>query len=130
MFEKRRRVVIGGTEVFFRADQVHGFDREYVRGAGEDLSVGGMFVATRSSMPVASLIRLMIFIPFDVAGEPPVTCRAVVRWRGARHGGSRGMGVQFLEFKGLGELRLTAWLDTILAKPVAEAGLAGHLALR
>jgi hypothetical protein len=125
--EPRKR--IGGTKVFFRKDEVHGFDREYEEGAGEDLSVGGMFVSTKVPMPVGMVLRLKILIPHEIPREPPVTVRALVRWQGPLKGGPRGLGVQFLEFKGIGELRLKVWLDTILAadpEAAAAAGLASR----
>src|ERR1700730_10508658 len=121
--EPRKR--IGGTKVFFRKTEVHRFDREYEEGAGEDLSVGGMFVTTKVPMPVGMELRLKIFIPHEIPSEPPVTVRALVRWQGLLKGGPRGLGVQFLEFKGIGELRLKVWLDTILPADPEAAGAAG-----
>lgn len=106
---------IDGTTVLFRAEKVHGFDREFEEGQGEDLSLSGMFVATRRPASAGTCVRLRIYIPHDLPGETPVTARAIVRWQGQLKGGVRGMGIQFLDFKDIGELRLTIWLDTIAA---------------
>ena len=116
----RRR--IDGGRVFFRRDEVRGFDRDYEEGTGEDLSEGGMFVATRAPMPVGTVLRMQILIPHEIPSEPPVTARAMVRWQGLLKDGPHGMGVQCLAFKGIGELRLNVWLETILAAEPAAAG--------
>ena len=89
-------------------------EREYLKGIADDVSLGGLFLASRHTFPEGTTIELE-FHPRDEPGAP-VRAKAVVCWR-RRWREPRGMGVRFVEFAALGARRLEAWIDTVLAPP-------------
>ncbi|HEY9421159.1 MAG TPA: PilZ domain-containing protein, partial [Thermoanaerobaculia bacterium] len=95
-------------------------EREYLEGVAENVSLGGMFIATRSPLKEGSLVTLSFLN--GVAGAPPVRAKALVCWR-RRWSHPRGMGVRFLEFENLGPRGFDGWLQEVLAaSPEAEKG--------
>ncbi len=112
--EERRafRRLAAGVRVRYQELHLRRPEREYLRGVAEDVSLGGMFLATRHTVPVGRTIEL----EFHPRGEEgaPVRARAVVCWR-RRWREPRGMGLRFVEFAALGARRLESWIDTILA---------------
>jgi uncharacterized protein (TIGR02266 family) len=111
--EERRafRRLAAGVRVRFQEMRLRRTECEYLRGVAEDVSFGGMFLATRHTFPVGRTIEL----EFHPRGEEgaPVRARAVVCWR-RRWREPRGMGLRFVEFASLGARRLELWIDTIL----------------
>jgi uncharacterized protein (TIGR02266 family) len=106
------RRLAAGVHVSYHGIALHRQEREYLRALAEDVSLGGMFIATRHTMPVGTTIELE-FHPRDEHGRP-VRAKAVVCWRRRwRH--PRGMGVRFVEFAALGARRLESWINTVLA---------------
>jgi uncharacterized protein (TIGR02266 family) len=112
--EERRafRHLAGGVRVRYQEVRLRRPEREYLRGVAEDVSLGGLFLATRHTFPAGRTIEL----EFHPRGEEgaPVRARAVVCWR-RRWREPRGMGLRFVEFAALGARRLESWIDTVLA---------------
>lgn len=112
--EERRsfRRLAAGVRVRFREMHLRRQERQYLKGLAEDVSLGGMFLATRHTYVEGTTIELE-FHPSDETGAP-VCAKAVVVWR-SRWREPRGMGVRFVEFAALGARRLESWIDTVLA---------------
>lgn len=112
--EERRifRRLAAGVRVRYQEVHLRRPEREYLRGVAEDVSLGGMFLATRHTFAAGRTIE----IEFHPRGEEgsPVRAKAVVCWR-RRWREPRGMGLRFVEFAALGARRLESWIDTILA---------------
>jgi uncharacterized protein (TIGR02266 family) len=112
--EERRafRRLAAGVRVRYQEVRLRRPEREYLRGVAADVSLGGMFLATRHTFPAGRTIEL----EFHPRGEEgaPVRAKAVVCWR-RRWREPRGMGLRFVEFAALGARRLESWIDTVLA---------------
>lgn len=106
------RRLAAGVRVRYQEMRLRRPEREYLRGVAEDVSLGGMFLATRHTVPTGRTIEL----EFHPRGEEgaPVRAKAVVCWR-RRWREPRGMGLRFVEFAALGGRRLESWIDTVLA---------------
>ena len=81
-------------EVTVDLESAHNF----FSGVASNISVGGLFIATRDPRTIGELITVRVVLPGD---ERPLTLEGVVRWiraESAPQGGERaaGMGVQFL----------------------------------
>jgi hypothetical protein len=112
------RRMAAGVRVLYRGHSLRKPEERYLTGVAEDLGLGGMFIATRRPLPKGTLLALEFHTPGD-DGFPPVRARAIVRWR-RLFGRPRGMGVQFVEFDGLGHRQLESWIDGVLvAEPIA-----------
>jgi Tfp pilus assembly protein PilZ len=110
------RAILPGTEVIYRAAPVRPQERRYL-GVAENVSLGGLFIATPRPFPAGTLV----FLDLYPAGEPdttPFSARAVVRWRQLWRE-PRGMGLQFLEFSNLAARSMPSLLDKALAPPPA-----------
>jgi hypothetical protein len=114
MDEERRsfRRLASGVRVRYRQVHLRRPERQYLKALAEDVSLGGMFLATPHTYPEGTTMELE-FHPRDEAGTP-VCAKAVVCWR-HRWREPRGMGVRFVEFAALGARRLESWIDTVLA---------------
>ena len=108
-----------GIHVRFRGASLRKPEREYLEGVAENVSLGGMFIATPRPLREGSLITLEFDRP-AVAGWRPVRAKALVCWR-RRWRNPRGMGIRFVELEGLGPLPLAVWLETILAGDPADS---------
>lgn len=106
------RRLAAGVHVRYHGIALRRQEREYMRALAEDVSLGGMFIASPHTMPVGTTIELE-FHPRDEHGRP-VHAKAVVCWR-RRWRQPRGMGVRFVEFAALGARRLESWINTVLA---------------
>jgi c-di-GMP-binding flagellar brake protein YcgR len=115
--DKRRdyRAILPGTEVIYRATPVRPQDRRYLLGVAENLSLGGLFISTRQTFAVGTVVLLDLF-PGTGDDRTPFSARAVVRWRQLWRE-PRGMGLQFLDFSSLAERPMQALLDNALAPP-------------
>lgn len=113
--EERRgfRRLAAGVRVRFHELSLRQRDRDYLRGVAEDVSLGGLFIATSYTFPVGTAISLE-FHTSGEAGGAPVRAKAVVCWR-RRWRQPRGMGLRFVEFEFLGQRRLESWITTVLA---------------
>jgi hypothetical protein len=110
------RSVIPDAGVFFRCEEMPALEHRYLAGVAANLSLGGLFVACRHPPRHGTLIGLQLYSPADPRESSPVKARGIVRWRQLWRE-PRGMGVQFLDFAGLGHRRLESWLDTITVLP-------------
>lgn len=111
------RVLAQGAQVFYRCERATPPEQRYLLGLAEDVSLGGLFVATQHPPRPGTVVRLHLYTGGDEAHLTPLTARAIVRWRRA-WGRQRGMGIQFLDFEGLGERRLESWMDSLLETEV------------
>lgn len=108
-----------GVRVFFRGSAVRKADREYLEGVAENVSLGGMFIATQTPLREGSVAWLEFHVPGEEVGRP-VRARGIVCWR-RRWLQPRGMGIRFVEIENLGQRRLESWMASVLAP---EAGVA------
>ena len=115
--QRSYRRVAAGVRVVCSSTPIDRQAREYLEGIAENLSVGGLFLATPDPLPAGSVVALQFFIDGDEA--EPVRARAVVRWS-RRWRRPRGMGLQFVDFEGLGERRVESWVEAVLEE--AKAG--------
>ncbi len=84
--------------------------REYLHGLAADIGIGGMFIATDHPLPKGSVASLHFRTGPDKKG---VRARAMVRWV-RRIGKPKGMGIEFIEFDGLGERGLEEWIARLI----------------
>ncbi|HYG62997.1 MAG TPA: PilZ domain-containing protein [Thermoanaerobaculia bacterium] len=111
------RRMAAGVRVLYRGHSLRKPEAQYLTGIAEDLGLGGMFISTRHPLPKGTLLSL----EFHTSGDDgrPVRARAIVRWR-RLFGRPRGMGVQFVEFEGLGHRQVENWIDgVLLPEPIA-----------
>jgi len=74
----------------------------------ESIALGGLFVVTRQPVPIRSMVKILLDLPF---GE--VRARAVVR----RVTPARGMGLEFIAMTQEDRARLNKALQPMLATP-------------
>lgn len=115
--KRRYRRMAAGTRVVYGGGPLDRRERDYLEGVADNVSLGGMFIATDHPMPEGSIVWLE-FQPRARAGEAagdelPIRARAVVRWR-SRWRKPRGMGIEFVEFEGLGERELSEIIERLL----------------
>ncbi|HYO15563.1 MAG TPA: PilZ domain-containing protein [Thermoanaerobaculia bacterium] len=112
--------LVAGVRVCYREISLRRPEREYLKGVAENVSLGGMFIATRRSLAPGAVVSL-VFETGRGNGTAPVKAKAVVCWRRRwRH--PRGMGVRFIEFEGLGERRFESWVEGTLLKESPSEG--------
>ncbi|HXO20034.1 MAG TPA: PilZ domain-containing protein [Thermoanaerobaculia bacterium] len=108
---RREERVPAGFPVYYRRLRLERASREYLTSRGGSTSLGGMFLPTPHPWRPGTTLLLELFLdPQDDAS--PVIATAVVRWTN-RWSHPRGMGIEFLDFEGLGERSLDAWLQTV-----------------
>jgi uncharacterized protein (TIGR02266 family) len=112
------RRLAAGVRVRYQEVHLRRTEREYLKAVAEDVSLGGMFLATRHTFPEGRTLELE-FHPRDESGAP-VRAKAVVCWRRC-WSEPRGMGVRFVEFASLGARRLESWIDTVLTPESTKA---------
>jgi len=81
-----------------------GSEHNFYAGFVENLSVGGVFIATHDLKPLGSIVSVSIFLP---GNEIPVTGKGEVRWIRELNVDSDvtpGMGIRFVELEGHGDL--------------------------
>lgn len=74
-------------------------DHNFYAGFSENLSEGGVFVATHQTKPVGSVIEISISLP---TSEEPIRARGEVRWLRSYNETSDsppGMGIRFVELE-------------------------------
>jgi len=113
------RRLAAGARVRYQAMSLRRTEREYLKGIAADVSLGGMFIASRHTFPVGTPVTLEFHARAE-GGSAPVRAHAVVCWR-RRWLRPRGMGVRFVEFEFLGQRRLESWLDTVLERQSISA---------
>ena len=117
--EERRRYrrVAAGVRVYYGGEPLDRRERKYLEGVAADLSLGGMFLATDHPLPPGSLVWLELQ-PRPRAGEEDdgeqgIRAKAVVRWS-RRWRKPHGMGLEFVEFEGLGQRELATVMERLL----------------
>lgn len=90
-------------------------------GRTEDVSTGGMFIATRRPLPRRTRLTLEAFL--DASDEPAVRVEAVVRWR-RRFAEPRGMGVEIMAASEQDRRRLRRWLKQAGGETASAVGRA------
>jgi c-di-GMP-binding flagellar brake protein YcgR len=109
---RKFRRVAAGVRVLYSGSAVDRHTREYLEGIARDLSIGGLFLETRSPMPKGTIVDLDVWVESD-SEENPVHARAIVRWV-RRFFRPRGMGLEFIDIEGLGARQLEAWVRRVL----------------
>ncbi|HEX9943773.1 MAG TPA: PilZ domain-containing protein [Thermoanaerobaculia bacterium] len=103
-----------GIRVLYRGIALRKPERDYLWGVAENVSLGGMYIATPHPPREGHLVWLEFHVPGD-EGARPVRARALVCWR-RRWRQPRGMGVRFVEFENLGWQRLESWMSAALTR--------------
>jgi hypothetical protein len=114
------RVLAQGVQVFYRCERATASEQDYLMGLAADMSLGGIFVAAQHPPRPGTVVRLHLYAGSDNDYLTPLTAKAVVRWR-RPWGRQRGMGIQFLEFDGLGKRGLESWMESLLRTDVQPA---------
>jgi hypothetical protein len=111
--EKRKyRRIATEFQVSFSEEKVSRKARQYLMGVAENCGLGGMFILTDHLFPKGSILKLKFQPKFDTGNPLVIKARAIVRWVQRWHKPS-GMGVEFIEFEGLGNYKLAVWLEMI-----------------
>jgi hypothetical protein len=108
------RRIAAGVRVVYSGQRLRRPEQSYLTGVADNVSLGGMFLATRQTFKPGMLITLEFHAPWQMEDGPPVRARALVCWR-RRWRQPQGMGLRFVDFEGLGQRRLETWLQTVLA---------------
>lgn len=101
-----------GVAVRFCEETTDRSKREYLVGVAENCGLGGMFISTDPPFSEGSIVTLDFWIESESKGVTPVTAYGIVRWV-RRKSGVRGMGVQFIEFEGLGDRIFSDWIKEV-----------------
>jgi c-di-GMP-binding flagellar brake protein YcgR len=120
--EKRKypRVAAGVTVRYARREATKAAS-VYLATVAANVSLGGMFLACARPFKPGTVIDL----EFSTGnGEEPshVVATAVVRWR-QRLTHPRGMGVEFVEFEGLGRTLIEEWLVKLLTSEASSTSV-------
>ncbi len=81
--------------------------RKYFEGIIGDISLGGMFIKTDQPFSKGSKVRIQFNSEKD--NGDPITAIGLVRWT-RKWMKPRGMGVDFIEFEGLGSRSFEDWM--------------------
>ncbi len=99
--------------VEFCEDSENSTNQQYQKGLVENCSAGGMYITTEIPATRGSTIRLKFSLGSSEVIPLPVQARAVVRW--VRYVSQpHGMGVEFLEFKGIDAMDFKEWATSLL----------------
>lgn len=92
--DRRRKMRVG-----LQADVTGASQTNFFSGLSEDISDGGVFVATMSPPPVGESVHLKVTVNGD--SSRTVVVRGVVRWHRTDEAGTpSGCGIQFVEVDG------------------------------
>jgi Tfp pilus assembly protein PilZ len=83
---------------------------KYRQGIVKNYSHGGMFISTNHLFPKGSILILEIPIESETEKLTIVEVRGVVRWLG-----TRGIGIEFFEFKESHAQNFAAWVENLIA---------------
>ena len=82
-------------------------DTHFYEGQSDDLSPGGLFVATSNPRPVGTQVTLSFVLPSGTQ----ITTQGVVRWLRESAGQSSGMGIAFEELSADDDSAIASFLD-------------------
>jgi hypothetical protein len=120
-----------GVAVRFFGEPIDRTTRQYLTGAAENCGLGGMFISTEYAFSKGSIVTLDFRIDSESRGLTPVRAYGIVSLV-QRKGGIRGMGIQFIEFEGLGDRIFSDWIKEVLKehpeKDENEPGLYSKIA--
>lgn len=105
--------IAAGIRVAFRPQRVDALTLRYLDSVAEDVSLGGMFLATTMTFRPGTVIELQFEIAGPDGGSDTIQARAIVRWR-QRWRRPRGMGIEFVELGGLGRSHLETWMRRLV----------------
>lgn len=125
MFNQRRKThrIRPGVAVRFIGESIDKMTRHYLDGVVENCGLGGMFISTDHPFPKGSLITLDFRIDSESRELTPVRAQGIVRWV-KRRTGNRGMGIEFIEFQGLGDRVFADWIKKVLDEPRVSSNIA------
>ena len=89
-------------------------DREYYEGLIEDVSLGGMFIEIARPFPKGSVVAIK-FKSKIKENDRPVTAKGLIRWT-RKWKRPHGMGIDFIEFDGLGTTPYKEWFKSHFQK--------------
>ena len=89
-------------------------DREYYEGLIEDVSLGGMFIVIARPFPKGSIVAIK-FKSKVKENDRPVTAKGLIRWT-RKWKRPHGMGIDFIEFDGLGTTPYKEWFKSHFQK--------------
>lgn len=87
--------------------------RDYLDQVARNVSLGGLFVDADHPPPVGTLVKLELRLTSGDDEPETILVSGLVRWR-QRWSQPRGMGIEFIDFEGLGERDFKEWLETVL----------------
>jgi c-di-GMP-binding flagellar brake protein YcgR len=115
--EKRAfRRVAAGAPVVIRIADVDRRSRRYLQGVAANLSLGGMRLMGGRTFHPGTVIELEFALTGPGGETLAIRARAVVRWR-RRFARPRRMGVEFVDFEGLGREHLRTWFERLFGEP-------------
>ena len=86
--------------------------RNYLVGLAENYSFGGVLLVTDEPLERGSFVEIGFSVPVGL----PVSALAVVRWV-RRFRKPSGLGLQFVEFDGIGDRDFDELIDSIFRRP-------------
>ncbi len=101
-----------GTQIRYRRLASDEEELEYVDGVVENVGLGGVFINTDDPLPRGSVVELEMHV--SVGGrDRTIGAKALVKWN-RKMFPPTGMGLEFVEFSGLGESDLSDWLQGLV----------------
>lgn len=89
-------------------------DREYYEGLIEDVSLGGIFIEIARPFPKGSVVDIK-FKSRMKNDDRPVIAKGLIRWT-RKWKKPHGMGIDFIEFNGLGTTPYKEWFKSHFQK--------------
>jgi hypothetical protein len=89
-------------------------DREYFEGLIEDVSLGGMFIEIARPFPKGSVVDIRFKSRVENE-DRPVIAKGLIRWT-RKWKKPHGMGIDFIEFNGLGATPFNEWFKSHFQK--------------
>src|SRR5512143_2023283 len=120
--QRRRARGAVGTRETESGGPLDPISRDCLESLTGNVSAGGMYLAAKRTFPPGTLLHLSFVAVGGAEDDSPVRATAIVRWR-RRLFAPRGMGIEFVDFEGLGKRRLEEWLATLFpdTEPAALA---------
>lgn len=107
------------VRVWFRKEHINGEARDYLLGIAGNCGLGGMFLQTDQLLSMDDIVHLKFEIETAPETLSTIRARTVVRWV-RRLISPLGMGLEFIEFEGLGERTLAEWTELLFEESTEE----------
>ncbi len=101
-----------GTQIRYRRLASDKEALEYLEGVVENVGLGGVFINTDDPLPRGSLVELEFRVSMD-GRDRTIGAKALVKWN-RKMFPPTGMGLEFVEFSGLGESDLSDWIQCLV----------------